>query len=179
MVRSNSALGKLNSEESMAWFAVRTLFRTRLVGRARHRDAYYRPGLAAIEDRVVLFRTKDGASALRRARAEARKYAKAGKRLNAYGQRVITEPLGYAEAYELESKPGDGAETFSAIELTDAREPASTIIARKVGEPSGPPMARLFIAGDITRRLDQAGASWAPRQPADNPFQRPARARRR
>lgn len=155
----------------MAWFAVRSFLRTRLVGRARYRDASYRPGLCAVEDRIVLFRAKNGATALRRARAEARAYAKVTKWSNAYGQRIVMESLEYADAYELESKPMDGAEIFSAVEFTAGREARSAMIARKVGTPSGPPFARMFIADDIARELDEVEARVRSEQPANKRMQ--------
>ncbi len=156
----------------MAWFAVRTFFRIRPVGRPRRRDAAYRGGVATLEDRLVLVRAKDGAAALRRGEAEARQYAKGVRSRNAYGQRVIAEPLGYMEAYELFDPPGDGVEIFSSMEVISAREACSTILARKVGEPTGPSTARLFIDGGLARELDAIGATWGAKTPANSPLQR-------
>ena len=142
------------------WFGVKTFYRTRIVGRPSGRDQDYLPGLAGVEERVVLFRARDGQSAIRKARREGERYCADLRYENVYGQQVLTELLAYAEAYELENDPGDGTEVFSAIEIIDSREAQASILSRKVGREAGRETARMFIEGTLTRSLDdQKGRS--------------------
>jgi hypothetical protein len=142
----------------MNWYAVRTLYRARPVGRPRFRDARYVPGLAAIEERIVLFQAKNGSTALRKGLREAARYAKAQRSTNVYGQRLATEVLDYGEAYAMTGDPDEGAEIFSRITIVSAADSASSIVRQQVGTPSGPDTAVMFIAADITTRLRDAGA---------------------
>lgn len=161
----------------MGWFAVKILFRMRPVGQAQRRDQFYLPGLAAVEERIVLFRAQDGTAALKKAEAEARRYAKRWSK-NRYGQRVVTEVLDYLEGYELFGEPGDGAEVFSAIEITRGTEAPAKIIARKRAA-SDPSAAHMFIAGWIAQDLKRRCAPW-PSVPANKALHRtrPKTARR-
>jgi hypothetical protein len=142
----------------MKWFAVKTLCRTWPSGRPRARDRSYTPGLAAIEERIVLIRAKDGPSAIRKGLREAERYAKGPRTTNVYGQRISTEVLRFAQSYELSDQPADGVEVFSAIEIVSSRESASATIRRKAGRSSGPEVLPVFVAGFITTRLRAAGA---------------------
>lgn len=136
----------------MAWFTVRTFFRYRPCGRPRHRDASYRPRLASVEERVVLVQADDFEAALRRGEEDAREYAERSS-TNIYGQEVVKERLDFIEAYALDGDPSDGAEVFSYIELVSARETTARILARKLGQQSGPESAHMFIAAEISREL--------------------------
>jgi hypothetical protein len=144
----------------MPWFAVKTFLRTRPTGAPKRRDHTYRAGLAAVEERVVLFRAKDAGAAIKKGRAEAAKYAKASRTRNVYGQSVTTEMLGYTETFELFEDPAEGAELFSSIEVVPAAESPSSIVRRKVGEPASRSTARLFIAARISEKLNEELGEW-------------------
>ena len=144
----------------MPWFAGKTFLRVRPTGRAKRRDSHYRSRLAAIEERIVLFRAKDGDAAIKKARAEAKKYAKAARAKNVYGQDVVTEVSGYTEAFQMFDHPADGAELFSSIEIVSTTESESAIVQRKVGEASDVSTARLFIARRISERLTEELGEW-------------------
>ena len=133
----------------MGWFAVRTFYRTAPVGRPRRPDQHYIAAVAAVEERVVLFRAKSGAAALKRATAEGREYAAAVCR-NRYGQRVVTKLLKRADAHELDERPGEGTETT----------------------------AHMFIDGGIAAELERRCVD-GPMKPAHRTLQRRARMRRR
>jgi len=169
----------------MQWFVVRTFVRVSVKGRPRFRDHDYRPGVAGVEERLVLLRARNHAAALRRGEAEARSYAKGTATVNVYGQRVVARVLDFAESYELTNRggngrPDDGDEVFSSIENCDAKESPARIIARKVGV-RGPPAAAMFVSGRLLRRMVRecaadrgasARADRAPRKPG-----KPVRAR--
>lgn len=161
----------------MGSFAVRTFYRTAPIGRPRQRDQFYLAAVVAVEERIVLFRAKSGKGALKQATAEGRKYATAVLR-NRYGQRVVTKLLKRAEAYELNERPGQGVEIFSAVELTAPAEQAGSILARKVGRPADGATAHMFIDGGIAAELERRSANW-PMKPANHTLQRTAHARRR
>src|ERR671936_2586456 len=111
----------------MRWFATRTFYRTAPVGRPRHADTYYLSGIAAVEERIVVFRARNAAAALKRAKSEGRKYASTARSVNRYGQRVVTRPLKGVEAYELDERPRDATETFSAIQIVSAKHVAAAM----------------------------------------------------
>jgi Domain of unknown function (DUF4288) len=144
----------------MPWFAVKTFLRSRPKGRPRARDEHYRAGLAAIEERVVLFRARSGASAIRKAKKEATRYIRDSRCINVYGQEVVAEMLSHVEAYEMFEPPDDGEELFSSTEIVRDTESHASIIARKVGEEAGPSTARLFIAGRIADELSERLGEW-------------------
>ena len=141
----------------MEWFAVKTLYRSTPLGKPRGRDEKYKPGVGSLEERVVLFRARDGKSAIRKALAEAKKYSKENLRTNVYGQEVAMVPLEFAEAHQLLDEPGDGVEVFSLIQIVPSRTSDSAIISRVAGEPPGNDTARMFIAGFLTEALVEDG----------------------
>jgi Domain of unknown function (DUF4288) len=116
--------------------------------------------LSSIEERVVLFRARTGESALNKGRAEAEKYAKEVRMVNVYGQQLKSELLPYIEAYELFEEPGNGVEVFSSLEITRSSESSRRIITRKIGTPAGASTARMFIAGRITKDLEDRLGKW-------------------
>jgi len=63
--------------QKIRWFAVKTLYRTRVVGRPARRDAAYDGDANVVEERVVLFRARSFDDAIRKAEREARAYARA------------------------------------------------------------------------------------------------------
>ena len=143
----------------MPWFAVRTFIHSKPFGRATSVDARFIRNIAAVEERVVLFRARNANAALRKGLREAEKYA-SGNTVNVYGQRVIETPLRYAEAYEMFDDPGDGVEVFSSIEIVRSSETPRQILKRRVGETSSPRTGRMFMSGEIAQGLDDRLGSW-------------------
>ena len=143
----------------MPWFAVRTFIRSKPTGRAKERDDAFRPGIASIEERIVLFQARTGKSALTKGRAEAERYARE-QTTNTYGQRVIKTVLPFAETYELFDDPANGTEVFSSIEIIDSSETTSRILRRKVGDASDIKTAKMFISGRITKELEERLGRW-------------------
>ncbi len=129
----------------MRWFAARTFYRVAPVGRPRRADRYYLPGIAAVEERIVVFRAESGPAALRKAKAEGRKYASTAACLNRYGQRVVTKLLRRADAYELDERPRDATETFSAIQIVSAADPAAAMVGRRLGHTADGRTAHMFM----------------------------------
>jgi hypothetical protein len=103
----------------MRWFAARTLYQhgacrqasTELIGITFQALQLLRSASSCSGPETVL-------AAFRKAKAEGRKIRRLHlDLLNRYGQRVVTKLLRGVEAYELDERPGDAAETFSAIEI--------------------------------------------------------------
>jgi len=91
-----------------AWYAVRCVFRSGWPPKFARR---------AYEERITLWRASSFDEAFKRAKAEAREYAAA----------ITDAPsarLRFAQAYRLEGEPGDGAEVFSLIRVSDKKPKA-------------------------------------------------------
>jgi len=93
----------------MAWFAVKSLYRTD-VRAARSEPAR----LSSYEERVVLIRAGDFEEALRKAELESREYAAHSLWFNADGEEVETYCLDAFDAFSLSDESvGDGTEVYS------------------------------------------------------------------
>ena len=148
----------------MNWYGVKTLYRTVAQGRPRNRDEQYDGSVASVEERVVLFSARSASSALSKAVTEARKYARMATWLNAYGQTVRTEFLEAAECYDISDDLTTGTEVFSNLETVSVRETRRQIVARRMGDGTRQDVVRQFIAGTVSRGLDDAlGKEWRKR----------------
>ena len=115
------------------WYGVRTLYRTSPVGRPRGTDRLYSREVTLVEERVVVFRARSLAEAIRKAEAEAKNYTADWHR-NPYGQRVRTSYLGYVDAYEMNDELVDGAEVFSETEVVSRKVADRAVAKRLVGQ---------------------------------------------
>lgn len=119
----------MTAKNSKIWFGVRTLFRLRAVGKPKWTDRHFDPGSTLVEDRVVLFEAASFEDATKQAEAEARRYCKATRYKNIYGQSVRLTFLGATDAFSmLDNHPGIGSEVYS----TTAMVPDSIRDARVV-----------------------------------------------
>src|SRR2546428_1999943 len=115
MVRKSS-----RARTKLKWFGVKTLFRVSAAGRPVATDSAYDPKMTMVEERVVLYRSRSSADAIRTAEKDAREYVR-GRHTNPYGQRVVTRYLGACEAHWLFEPPGSGQEVFSTTEVIPKR----------------------------------------------------------
>ncbi|MBI5366462.1 MAG: DUF4288 domain-containing protein [Planctomycetes bacterium] len=127
-----------------AWYGVKTLFRMEAVGKPVARDIAYDATVSLVEERVVLFKARGFAAAIRAAEREARRYARL-RYVNPYGQRVSMRYLGACEAFELYEAPGEQAEVFSTTEVVSKRIPDRTVVDQRLG-------ARVDEKADRARR---------------------------
>lgn len=152
----------------MPWFGVRTLYRTRLVGRPRSPDSDYHPGYALIEERVVLFRAKSGSDAIAKAEREAKRYAANGS-TNVYGQKLVVSYLGTATAYEMDRPPRNAEEIYSDTEIVSSTVTARSIVLRRCGKDDKAlryRLAAMFIDGGVYQGLKPHLPRAPRRQPA-------------
>ena len=123
---------KAKRARKAAWYGVKTLFRTAAAGRPVARDAAYDARVSLVEERVVLFKARGFAAAIRAAESEARRYAR-HRYVNPYGQRVVTRYLGACNAFELFETPGVRAEVFSMTEVVPKQVSDRAVVDRRLG----------------------------------------------
>jgi uncharacterized protein DUF4288 len=116
----------------LAWYGVKTIFRTAAAGAPVAKDASYDPSVTLVEERVILLKARTHAHAIRQAEREARAYA-ADRHVNPYGQRVITRYLGACDVMELFSPPGVGSEVFSTTEVVHRRVTDKSVVNQRLG----------------------------------------------
>jgi hypothetical protein len=100
-------------QKRLAWFGVKTLYRTRAVGSPAARDRHFDPSLTLVEERVVLVRARNHAGAIRKAERQARKYAAFVTWRNPYGQRLRVRYIRACQSYKLFDPLRAGAEVYS------------------------------------------------------------------
>ncbi len=116
----------------MNWYGVKTLYRIHANGKPNRKDAEYQADATLIEERVVLFQAGSSKEAIALAETEAKEYA-ADSLVNPYGQRVTMRYLETCDVYELPSKPGKGAEVYSATEVVSVKIEDDEILDRRFG----------------------------------------------
>ena len=123
---------KAKRASKVAWYGVKTLFRTAAVGKPTARDDAYDARVTLVEERVVLLKARGFGAAIRAAEGEARRYARR-RHVNPYGQRVVRRYLGACNAFELFEAPGVRAEVFSMTEVVPRRVSDRTVVDRRLG----------------------------------------------
>jgi hypothetical protein len=139
------------------WFAVRTLYRAKALGKARIKSPSYDPDSTSLEERVVLFRAGSPKDALKQGRAEGLRYAREVQIVNAYGQKVRTKLLDRCETFDLfDQVVKSGTEVYSAT-----RHVPKSVTDRKIALQLLGPIkidmraALKFADGDIMREAFQ------------------------
>jgi len=120
------------------WFGVKTLYRQEASGKPRTRDRHYDPAVTLVEERVVLFRARSHAEAIRKAEREASRYAASFRERNVYGQRLRNRFLGALDSFELFENPTSGEEVFSTTFLARGNVSDQRLINRRVIVPVKP-----------------------------------------
>ncbi|HEY2322591.1 MAG TPA: DUF4288 domain-containing protein [Thermoanaerobaculia bacterium] len=118
----------------MKWYGVKTLFRTRAVGRPRATDRYFDPRMTLVEERVVVYRARSFDDAIVKAEKDAHAYAKTTHE-NPYGQTVRMTCLGCFDAYELVDPLSceSGFEVYSRTEVVPTTETDAAVRRRLLG----------------------------------------------
>jgi hypothetical protein len=117
------------------WFGVKTLYRTRTIGRPNKRDRHYDPEATLVEERIILVRANGFDRALKAARRDALTYTRNGYR-NLYGQKVETTFLDAWDAFELFDPPGTDREVYSRTEIVSRGISNSTVVKQLMGPSS-------------------------------------------
>jgi len=101
---------------AVSWYSVKTVYRSRCLGKAsRTRDTV--PS-TVVEERVLIFRARNFAEAIKKAEKEATEYCKLVY-ANPMGQKVKTKYLGACDAFVLRDPPSNGAEVYSGMKAVD------------------------------------------------------------
>jgi hypothetical protein len=106
------------AQAKTSWFGVRTLFRLVATGKPKWTDRYFDPAETLVEDRIVLFQASDFDDAIQQAKDEARRYCKATRYTNIYGQNVRLKFLGATDAFSMsDNQPSAGFEVYSTTAI--------------------------------------------------------------
>lgn len=118
---------------SWKWYGVKTLYRTRAVGRPHSVDQKYDRAGTLVEERVVLIRARTFDEAILKAETEAESYANIPHGGNAYGQRVMQRYLGACDAFELFDPPAPGREVYSATRVASGNVTDQALVRQFFG----------------------------------------------
>ncbi|WP_374035344.1 DUF4288 domain-containing protein [Bdellovibrio bacteriovorus] len=112
------------------WFAVKTLYVTRAVGKssAKGKQAF----AELLEERVVLFQAANANAAVKAAEKDAKEYSQYTYQ-NFEGQAVKTEYLKACDVFELYETLESGVELFASTEVLTKKVSAKELIARRLG----------------------------------------------
>jgi hypothetical protein len=114
------------------WYGVKSVYRSFANGRPRAVDSSFDPRVTMVEERIVLFKARTFAEAIRAAEAEAREYAKS-RHVNPFGQQVRVRYLRAVDAFELFDSPRHRGEVFSTTELVPKRVADREVVDRRIG----------------------------------------------
>lgn len=111
------------------WFAVKTLYVTRAVGKTKVKPAF----AELLEERVVLFQAANANGAVKAAEKDAKEYSKYTYQ-NFDGQAVQTEYLNACDVFELYETLESGVELFASTEVLTKKASKNDLIARRLGK---------------------------------------------
>ncbi|QDK37225.1 DUF4288 domain-containing protein [Bdellovibrio sp. NC01] len=111
------------------WFAVKTLYVTRAVGRSKAKAAF----AELLEERVVLFQAATPVAAVKMAEKDAKEYSKYTYK-NFDDQAVQTEYLNACDVFELYETLESGVELFASTEVLTKKVSKNDLIARRMGK---------------------------------------------
>ncbi|WP_413613238.1 DUF4288 domain-containing protein [Bdellovibrio sp. HCB-110] len=113
------------------WFAVKTLYVTRAVGKssAKRKQAF----TELLEERVVLFQAANANAAVKAAEKDAKEYSQYTYK-NFENQAVRTEYLKACDVFELYETLESGVELFASTEVLTKKTSKADLIARKLGK---------------------------------------------
>ena len=119
------------SSGKKAWFAVRSLYRSEVVGEPRVVDEDYDPDGTLVEERIVLVRAGSHQKALQKAEAEADRYP--GQHINPYGQLVVWRRAEFLDSFQLFDTPGDGREVWSMMTVVPSAKTDDELAIQRFG----------------------------------------------
>ncbi|MFS4460545.1 DUF4288 domain-containing protein [Bdellovibrio sp. HCB2-146] len=111
------------------WFAVKTLYVTRAVGRTKGKQAF----AELLEERVVLFQAANANAAAKAAEKDAKDYSEYTYQ-NVDGQAVRTEYLNACDVFELYETLESGVELFASTEVLTKKASKADLISRRLGK---------------------------------------------
>jgi hypothetical protein len=112
------------------WFAIKTLYITRAVGRsAKGKEAF----AELLEERVVLFQAANANAAVKAAEKDAKEYSQYTYS-NFDNQAVRTEYLNACDVFELYETLDSGVELFASTEVLTKKTTKADLITRRLGK---------------------------------------------
>jgi hypothetical protein len=113
------------------WFAVKSLYRSEIVGDPRVVDEDYDPDGTLVEERVILVRAGSHEKALQKAEAEAERYRT--EHVNPYGQLVTWRRSEFLDSFQLFDKPADGREVWSMMTVVPSATTDEDLASQRFG----------------------------------------------
>ncbi|WP_413574656.1 DUF4288 domain-containing protein [Bdellovibrio sp. HCB290] len=133
------------------WFAVKTLYVTRAIGKAKTKAAF----AELLEERVVLFQAANANAAVKAAEKDAKEYSQYTYQ-NFDGQAVRTEYLNACDVFELYETLESGVELFASTEVLTKKASKNDLIARRLGKletNSSIKMRKRFMSKELSAYL--------------------------
>jgi len=139
---------------AISWYGVKTIYRSRCSGKTP-RPKGGTPS-TVVEERVVIFRARSFAEAIKKGEKEAKEYCN-WKYTNPFGQKVKTKYLGACDAFILLDPPKSGTEVYSGMNVADPKISDSRVIENSFGnERAFKRTQRFFLnrefSGDARKR---------------------------
>lgn len=100
-------------------YAVKTLYRTKTVGKAKAIDSAYHDNYHLIEERIFTLKARSFDEAISKGEKEAIIYAKETSHLNPYGQKVVQKYIGSIDVFEPFEEIKANVEVFSTTFLVN------------------------------------------------------------
>ncbi|HEX7492150.1 MAG TPA: DUF4288 domain-containing protein [Candidatus Limnocylindrales bacterium] len=114
-----------------SWFAVKSLYRSEIVGDPRVVDEDYDPDGTLVEERVIIVRAGSHEKALQKAEVEAERYR--GEHVNPYGQLVVWRRAEFLDSFRLFDKPADGREVWSMMTVVPSATTDEELAIQRFG----------------------------------------------
>ncbi len=114
-------------------YSVKTIYRSKAVGRPKATDKRYRKDLDMIEEPIVNIKARSFDEAIKKGEIEARKYASSSPHINPYGQKVIQKYIGSIDAFEPFEDLSENKEVYSSTQLIPATWSNKTVTDRILG----------------------------------------------
>ena len=115
---------------AISWYGVKTIYGSRCSGKTSGPKGG--TPSTVVEERVVIFRARTFAEAIKKAEKEASEYCN-WKYTNPFGQKVKTKYLGACDAFILLDPPKSGSEVYSGMNAVDPRISDSQVIEGSFG----------------------------------------------
>jgi len=125
----------IKPRENKIWklYSVKTIYRSKAVGRPKATDKRYQKNLDMIEERIVLIRARSLDEAIKKGEIEAKKYASSPPHINPYGQKVIAKYIRSIAAFEPFEDFTENKEVYSSTQLIPSAWSNKTITDRMLG----------------------------------------------
>ena len=114
-------------------YSIKTIYRTKAIGKPDVVDAYYKKNIDMVEERIVVLKARNFDEAIRKGEKEANEYV-GGTHINPYGQKVVQKYIGTIDVFEMFDDLELNAEIYSSTHLIPKDESSKKISDRIMGK---------------------------------------------